>query len=400
MQLTVEQGNLGRALEHTLGVIDKRGLMPILAHCLMEADGQGLVISATDLEISFRGTFPVEVQEPGSFAVRANTLHSLVKSLPKGNLEVTGDENRINVTAGEARYKLLTLPAVQFPSLPKLMEDDLVEVEAGVLVDLINKTIFSVCDDLHYNLQGIFWERAEHEGETRLRLVSTDSHRLSLAEGRLPGLDRLDAINGILVSTKGMKEIKRLAEHNAVDGKVRLGLIWSQEEQGGLFEGPKEDEKADKGRPRFLCLKAGDQELSVRLMEKRFPEYRRIFPEAWEISFDFPRQGLMEALRRVSSLSTERFRGVVFTLGDKEMKVTFDSPEVGRGREVVEILEKSGDFFKKPITIGFNARYLLEPLAVMKGERVALEFIEPGRPVRLMDPADPLASWLLMPMDI
>ncbi len=195
-----------------------------------------------------------------------------------------------------------------------------------------------------------------------------------------------------------MKEIKRFAEHNAQNGKVNLGLMWPQEEQGSLFEETKEEEKVDKGPPRFLCLKAGDKELSVRLMEQRFPEYRRIVPEAWEIRFDFSRQAVVEALRRISSLSTERFRGVVLTLGDKEMEITFDSPEVGRGREVVKILEKDADV-PEPLKLGFNARYLLEPLAVMKGERVVLEFIEPGRPVRLMDPTDPLASWLVMPMD-
>jgi DNA polymerase III subunit beta len=133
-------------------------------------------------------------------------------------------------------------------------------------------------------------------------------------------------------------------------------------------------------------------------MDRKFPEYRRIIPESWENRFDFSRQALMEALRRVSSLSTDRFKGVVLTLGDKEMEITFDSPEVGRGREVVEILERGADV-PEPLKLGFNARYLLEPLAVMKGERVVLDFNEPGRPVRLKDPADPLASWLVMPMD-
>jgi DNA polymerase III subunit beta len=398
MHVNMEQGNLLRGLEHTLGVIDKRGTLPILAHCLVEANGQGLVISATDLEMSFRGAFPAEVVEPGTFTVKAQAMHSLVKSLPKGDLEVTGDENRIKLVAGESRYKFLALPAEQFPSLPKVMEDDLVEVEAGVLVDLINKTIFSVGEDLQYHLQAVQWERADSEDGPCLRLVSTDGHRLSLADGRLPGLERLEAINGILVPTKAMREIKRFAEQNAKDGKIKLGLMWPSEEQGSLLEETNQEDKADQGPPRFLCLKAGDQELSVRLMDRKFPEYRRIIPESWENRFDFSRQALMEALRRVSSLSTDRFKGVVLTLGDKEMEITFDSPEVGRGREVVEILERGADV-PEPLKLGFNARYLLEPLAVMKGERVVLDFNEPGRPVRLKDPADPLASWLVMPMD-
>ncbi len=97
MHVNMEQGELLRGLEHTLGVVDRKGHMPILAHCLMEANGRGLVISATDLEISFRGSFPAEVRKPGTFAVRAHTLHSLVKGLPKTDLEITGDENHIEL---------------------------------------------------------------------------------------------------------------------------------------------------------------------------------------------------------------------------------------------------------------------------------------------------------------
>ena len=402
MHVNMEQGDLLRGLEHTLGVVDKRGVMPILAHCLVEAKGQGLVISATDLEISFRGASPAEVREPGTFAVRAHTLHSLVKGLPKAGLEMTGDENRIKVIAGESRYKFLTLPAEQFPPLPAAAEEDLAEVEASALVDLINKVIFSMGEDLQYHLQAVLWERVDKEDGPCLRLVSSDGHRLSLADGR-PGLEGLEALTSILVPAKAVREIKRFAEHNAADGKISLGLMWPQKEQGGLFdeEGQEKEEAEEevKEPPQFLCLKAGDKELSIRLLDRKFPDYQRIIPESFENAFTFNRQELAAAVRRISLLTPERFRGMVLSLADGTAELTHDNPEVGKGREVVEVLEKSCNL-EEPLRVGFNARYLIEPLAVMKGDLAVLEINEPTRPARLQDPADPGALWLVMPMDI
>jgi DNA polymerase III subunit beta len=403
MQVSVEQGALLRGLEHTLGVVDKRGIMPILAHCLVEANGQGLVISATDLEISFRGAFPAEVRESGTFTVRAHTLHSLVKGLPKDvNLEVTGDDDQIKLIAGESRYKFLAFPAEQFPPLPAVAEENLVEVEAAALVDLINKVLFSMGDDLQYHLQAVLWERVEHEGEIRLRLVSTDGHRLSLAAG-LPGLEGLEALTSVLVPAKAMREIKRFAEHNAKDGKIHLGLMWPKEEQGSIFdeESQEKEEAEEKAKepPQFLCLKAGGQELSVRLLGLKFPEYQRIIPESFEKGFTFNRQELAAAIRRISLLTPERFRGVVFTLAEGTAELTHENPDVGKGRELVEVLERSGTL-DEPLTVGFNARYLLEPLAVMKGDLAVLEINEPARPALLRDPGAPGASWLVMPMDL
>jgi len=395
MQFNVEQDDLARALEHVLGVVDKRGTMPILAHCLVEADDQGFAVSATDLELSFKGRFPAEVQEPGTFAVLAHAFHGLVKNLPKGSLWVTSDEKRVKVEAGDAVYKFLTLPAEQFPPLPSIREASLAPVEAQALLDLIDKTSFSMSgDDLQYNLASTLWERREADGNSRLRMVSTDGHRLSLAEQAQPELARLEWPEGILVPAKAVREIKRFVENNSKGGSVELGFEVVQMEY-------KDEEGGTRTKPKVqtLFLKAGDKELSTRLLDRKFPEYQRIIPESCEHRFIFNRQELAAALKRVSLLSTERFRGVVITLNNGTAELAHENPEVGAGKEVVGILEKAGDK-EEPWAIGFNARYLLEPLAVMKGETVVMELNEANRPVRLLDASAPGTLWLVMPMDL
>jgi DNA polymerase-3 subunit beta len=395
MQFNVEQGDLARALEHVLGVVDKRGTMPILAHCLVEADDQGFAVSATDLELSFKGRFPAEVQDSGTFAVLAHAFHGLVKNLPKGTLRITGDEKQVKVEAGDSVYKFLTLPAEQFPPLPSSRGASLAPVETQAFLDLTDKTSFSMSgDDLQYNLASTFWERREVDGNFHLRMVSTDGHRLSLAEQAQPELARLEWTEGILVPAKAVREIKRFVEYHAKNGSVNLGFEIIQKEY-------KDGEGVTRAKPKIqtLFLQTGDKELSTRLLDRKFPEYQRIIPESCEHRFIFNRQELAAALKRVSLLSTDRFRGVVITLNNGTAELAHDNPEVGAGREVVKIME-STSAKKATLTFVLNARYLLEPLVVMKGETVVMEVNDVTRPVRLLDASAPGSMWLVMPMDL
>ncbi|MBW1953531.1 MAG: DNA polymerase III subunit beta [Deltaproteobacteria bacterium] len=401
MRININQKELLNSLEHTLGVVDKKATLPILAHCLVEADGQGLTISATDLEISFRGTVPAVVAEPGSFTILAHNLHTLVKSLPDGELEVEGDEEKVNLVSGEAKYKFLTLPPDQFPPIPTIEPEGMVEVPAEVLKNLIDTVIFSMGDDLQYHLQGALWEKVEAGDGISLRLVTTDGHRLSIAQHPMSALESVNfGERGLLVPAKALREIKRFVKHNAVDGLVLMGTRSKVDAQGELFE--QEEEKDESDPPLHLCFRAGDRELSVRLLEYKFPEYRRIIPETAVLTFSLPRQEFVPALRRVASLSTEKFRGVILTLNGESCELVYNNPEVGRGREVVKAILEQGEPRNFPFRIGFNARYLLEPMSVMKGDWVVMEVadIEHARPVKFLDSADHRPLWLVMPMEI
>lgn len=399
MQFTVDRGDLIRALKHPLGVVDKRGGMPILAHCLVQADDQGFSLSATDLESSFKGRFPAEVKEPGAFVVQAHALYDLVKSLPKGTLRISGDESQVKVEAGDSVSNLPTMPAEQFPLLPSSQGVTVAPVDAQALLDLIDKTSFSMSGDgLQYSLASTLWERREVDGNSYLRLVTTDGHRLSLAEQAQPGLVCLEwPPKGILVPAKAVREIRRFVEHYSKKGAVDLGLGFVQEEydEGGVTK--------IKSKVQTLFLRAGDKELSVRPLDRRFPEYHYIIPARCKHRFTFNRQELAAAVKRASLLSTDRFRRVSISLNNYTFEprptaeVACENPDVGAGQEVVEILEKIGG--KKGVTtIIFNANYLLEPLAVMNGETVVMEINEANRPVRLIDPSSPGALWVVMPM--
>jgi len=376
MRLTMERETLLKGVSRTLGVVDRRGTMPILSHFLLEAGDGGVKISATDLEVSFQGFYPAMVEEPGSLTLPAHYFHNLVKELPGETLNLEGTEkSNLQVLVGESRYQLLGLPADQYPAIPQITEENLVEVESRVLREMIEKTVFSVSvDDLQYHLSGIFWERVEAEPNFLLRMVSTDGHRLTLIERPLPESEQFAIEEGILIPRKGVGEISRLL---AEEEKVALGLSRQS-----------------------LALKANSKYLFIRLLEKKFPEYRRIIPESAAFHFVLKRQDLRDTLHRISLLSTERFRGVILKLGPEQLEASFSNPEVGEGRELLPLTLEKGAPGDLPLEIGFNARYLLEPLNVMDAEEVVLEINDRDRPCRLVSKGDPGYLTIIMPMSL
>jgi DNA polymerase III subunit beta len=376
MRLKMDRENLLKAVGRTLGVVDRRGTMPILSHFLLEAKDNQVAVAATDLEVSFRGFYPAEVIEPGALTLPAHYVHNLIKELPGESLDLVGTESsNVKIQVGESHYQLLGLPADQFPPVPEIADLTLVEIDSPLLREMIDKTIFSVSvDDLQYHLSGIFWERRQEPDGFQLRLVSTDGHRLTLIQRPLPASEQFAIEEGILIPRKGVAEISRLL---AEEEKVGLGLS-----------------------KKSLALQADNKYLFIRLLEKKFPDYRRIVPESFAYRFALSRQALYETIRRISLLSTERFRGVVLSLGQDALEVTFHNPEVGEGREVLPLTLEQGDPSELPIQIGFNARYFLEPLSAMAGDTVFVELNDKDRPCRLVQQDDPNYFAIIMPMSL
>jgi len=376
MRLKIEREILLRGVGRTLGVVDRRGTMPILGNFLLQAEMAGVQVAATDLEVSFRGFYPAQVEEPGSITLPAHYFYNLVKELPGETLDLSATEKaNLQIKVGESRYQLHGLAADQFPPVPQVTEEKLVPIESPLLREMIEKTIFSVSgDDLQYHLSGIFWERVESEAGYLLRMVSTDGHRLTLREQPLAASEQFAISEGILIPRKGVAEISRIL---AEEEEVGLGLTRQS-----------------------LALKVDDKYLFIRLLEKKFPDYRRIIPDAFAFRFLLNRRDLYETLRRISLLSTERFKGVVMKLGPETLEATFSNPEVGEGRELMALTLLAGDAAALPVEIGFNARYLLEPLSVMDADMAVLEVNDRDRPCRLREHDNEHYFSIIMPMSL
>jgi DNA polymerase-3 subunit beta len=382
MKLQIEKDSLLQGAGRTQGVIDRRGNMPILSHCLLEADENRLKISATDYEVSFRGYYPAEILENGGITVPAVNFFNIVRELPPGliNLEST-ENNSLVIKTGDTKYQFLGLSPENFPPLPNLEDQPMLELKSAQVREMLEKTSFSIAtDDLQQQLAGVFLEKLPEKDV--LRLVSSDGHRLSLIDREIGVSQGIDLGLGILIPRKGVAEMLRLLGE---EEDCALGL-----------------------EKKSLVLKQRDSYLYVRLLEKKFPDYRRIIPGDPQIQLNIGRRAFLEILKRISLLSSEKFKGVILRVSEGWMDIRYHNPEIGGGEEKLPVsikplrdeVEAGEEKLELPFEVSYNARYLTEPLNVMQGDEIVMELTEKKKPMCLRDVADPQYLSIVMPMDL
>jgi len=333
MELKIGVQELSRVLSRSQGIAEKKSTMPILAHVLLEATKAGqLNVSATDLDISVSSEHACEVLKEGRACVPAKQLYEIVKSLPeKDVLLKRASNNWLEVKSGSAEFRIVGLPAEDFPALPRFDKVQLVTVQPRQLLEMIELTSFAASsDETRYNLNGVFFEPTEGS----LRTVATDGHRLSLAERPMPG--DFHVKKGIILPRKGLTEMKKLLL-DAADGETKLGFIESS-----------------------AVLRRPGVSLVMRLIDGAFPDYRQVIPKTGEKRFTVGRERFLDTLRRISLLSSDKAHAVKLELEPGLLRVLSQNPDLGEGREEVPV-----EYQGEPLKIGFNARYLVDVLGAM-----------------------------------
>jgi DNA polymerase-3 subunit beta len=352
MELKIDKTTLLSGLYLAQGISDRKSTMPILANVLLRTDGKDkLLVAATDLNVTVTAELACKVEKEGGLTVGAKHLHDIVKSLPGENLSLKKtDNNYAEIRAGRVDYKVVGMADRDFPKLPNHKEVNLAKVDAATLRDMIAKTFFSIStDETRYHLNGVLFE-TDGSGEKAIaRMVSTDGHRLSKVERPLPGAPKL--ATPIIIPRKGLGELRRALE--AAKNTVEIGV-----HNGHLF------------------AHVGDTTLSVKLIDAQFPPYEQVIPKENHKIAVAPRAALLEALRRISIMSSDKTWGVRLGLNKGTLTVTSDNPDLGEAHEELEV-SYDGD----PLTVGFNAKYFIELLTEMGGDEVRVELnaeLDPG----------------------
>ncbi|MBI3178148.1 MAG: DNA polymerase III subunit beta, partial [Deltaproteobacteria bacterium] len=344
---------------------------PVLAHVHLDASSAGeLTVSATDLDVGLSGSYKADVKAPGAVAVHARQLYDVIKSLPTDSVEfVKQDNNWVELKAGNSRFRLVAMAADEFPALPKYAQTKTFALPAAQLADMIDRSIFCVStDDNRHNLSGVYCESLEPH---MLRMVATDGHRLAMVEKKFDSKVVLE--RGVIVPRKGFQELRRvLADGADAIDTVELGFSGN----AGV-------------------LRAGPVVLSTRLVEGQFPDYTQVIPKGSSKSAKLRRSVFAEALRRVSLLSQSRAYGVRLTFENGKLSLLAEDPEFGEAHETLEV-EYKGD----PLTVGFNAKYLLEALSLIRDEGVTLELSDELSPGVLRPLEEPGFLAVIMPMRI
>lgn len=366
MEIKAKRGELIAALYWTQSIVERRNTMPILANVLIEAQKGTIRITATDLEIGVRGEVEGDVAWEGNITVNAKKLYEIVREAPEEQILLRRLENDwMEIRSGKSVFKIVGMDAKEFPQFPKFDPKSMSTTPASTLREMIEHTIFSVStDETRYSLNGVFVEQGE---DNKVRMVATDGHRLAFEE-RAVGILRLP--KGVIVPRKGLAELKKLLE-SGEDGTVTLGF--------------KDN----------LGLVTKDRlELFMRLIDGDFPDYTKVIPRGNPNIARLEHEELLQALRRVSILSSERYRGIKMDFIEDKVSISANNPDLGEAVEEVE-----AQYRGKPLSIGFNARYLIDVLDVLGGDgEVEIELKDELSPSVIRKNSVEGYLYVLMPM--
>ncbi|MFP6660520.1 MAG: DNA polymerase III subunit beta, partial [Myxococcota bacterium] len=218
------------------------------------------------------------------------------------------------------------------------------------------------------NLNGVYLEQVEDSD--RIRMVATDGHRLALVERSL-GVDTSSLASGVIIPRKGLAELKRLVDEDDVD-EIELAF----EGNNGL-------------------ARKGGVTLVMRLIDGEFPNYQQVIPKEIPHRIALETDVLVRSLRRVVILSTERARAVRLEIEDNKITLSSKNPDLGDAHEEIDV-----DYKGDPISIGFNARYLLDALSAMGAKEIELGIRDGLQPVQVTNSTDPECFAVIMPMRI
>jgi DNA polymerase-3 subunit beta len=352
MHFTIEKEVFLKGLSRIQAIVEKRNTIPILSNVLIETSDDGINLTATDLEVGMMASYPSVVTTPGKVTVAAKKLYEIIKELPEKEISFTSKENCwIEIRCGKALFNIVGLSADEFPFFPKPREENYVGLKSSLIKEMIEKTAFSIStDESKYNLNGIYFRSMEDQGRNLLRLVATDGHRLSLIQREISSqLDELKS--GVIFPRKGIMELKKLAEEG--EGEIGLGFM---------------DNNAVIRKDKTVVV--------MRLVDGEFPDYTRVIPKENGHSAIIERDPFFHALRRMAILSSEKSRGVKILIRNGIMEISSSNPEFGDAREELEI-----NYDGPEITIGFNARYMIDILQFLDHDKIALKIrdnISPG----------------------
>lgn len=372
MRLTIERAALLKALGHVQSVVERRNTIPILSNVLLSADRDTLSFSATDLDMEILDQAPAQVSAPGQITAPAHTLYEIVRKLPEGSdveLRYTGDDPRLQVSAGRSKFNLPVLPAGDFPVMSPDGLSSRISVDAAELIRLVDKTRFAIStEETRYYLNGLYLHTVTEDGSTRLRAVATDGHRLALAEMIAP--DGVAGLPGVIVPRKTVQEARRLLDDCGEAVEMQLSQAKVRFEFGGAT-------------------------LTSKVIDGSFPDYVRVIPRDNTRVMTLDNKLFAQAVDRVATISAEKSRSVKLAIEPGKMVLTVRNMEAGQAVEELEV-----DYDAEPFEIGFNARYLLDVTDQIQGETAEFRFADPASPTLVLDPSDSGVQYVLMPLRV
>ena len=369
MKLTCQPNVLSQALQIVSRAISTRTTLPILNNILLETTPEGLALTATNLEVGIRKTVPAEIADEGSTTAPARLLTDFVATLPDDQLEMELDAGTqtLSVRCGRFDTRIKCIEADEFPPGPRPDEGDRLTIPLEELLGAIEQTQMATStDEARPVLTG---ELMDIEGR-HLKLVATDGHRL--AERKLSAASGDDLQARLIVPARALGELPRAFRGESGEVEVLVSKARNQ-----------------------IFFRAGTSEVTSRLIDGTYPNYAQVIPNKSSTTVRVPTGELMQTVRAVSLFARDSANVIRIRAQQGSVVLSATTNEVGDSRA-----ELNADVDGSEIQIAFNARYVLDALAVVEQDQVEFRFDGPLTPGLIKAPTSEDYLYVIMPVRV
>lgn len=367
MHLDCEKTVLENALGQVSRAISSRTPLPILGHILMEARGDELRLTATDLNVGVQTSIPVRVHEEGATTCSARLLADIVGRLPAGPTTLqTVREGSLKLNCGRARFEVATLPAEEYPSLPVPEGASSLRLPRKVLKAMVGRVGIAAAevDESRPVMTGILTLM----DSSRITLVATDGRRLARMSCEL------DQVSGgearVVIPARAMHEMVKIFG----EGEDEVEVLFAESQ--AFFRVP---------GIQFHC----------RILEGTFPDFNRVIPKGFQRSARMGREALASAIRRMIIVAQEKDSPhlVRMEFDPDRLVLSANTPDLGSAREEIPALLEG-----EPLVIAFNGKFVLDCLMVLDSEEVQLDLQDQSHSAVLRPLEDPSFDYVCMPV--
>lgn len=364
MIFSINQNEFVSALQHIVGVIERKQTMAILSNILINVKADFIELTGTDLEIQIVSRFPAKIERTGTTTVPARKLLDICRLLPDTSIiKVETVEQKLHLNSGKSRFKLSTLNAEGYPEFTSIENEHEIALDSKCLKNLLKKTSFCMANqDVRYFLNGLLLQISG----SKINAVASDGHRLSLYRGILdkPAYEDIT----IIVPRKGVLELNRIVD--SLDETINI--------------------KISSNTIEAAC---NNILFSSKLIDGKFPDFKNVFDQDIQQKFELDTKEIKDTITRVSILSNETLRSIMLKFDENLLKISANNSEQEEAYEEMDIVYQ-GDILE----VAFNASYLLDAINNIDSEKLILSFTTKTNICLIEDTNDENLTFVIMPM--
>lgn len=367
MIITCNTTNLNKAIQTVQRAIASKPSTPIFSGIHLLTKENTVEIQAMDLNMAISCTIEADIIEAGEIVVSAKHFSELIRKLPGENITITKNKenNTIKVESGKSEFQLLLMNEDDYPKFPQFDGNQTVTIEDEKIKELIKKTIFACsADEARPLFTGIFVEIRDNT----ITFVGTNTHRLAIKSIAQETAEPMSMI----IPAKVLTEISRNLTGD-LPQQVEISLLYNQ-----------------------IMITIDNVVIVSRLIEGKFPDYRKVIPPKFAVSTTVNIKELAGAVERVALFSNEGDYSIIkISVDASEITITSSSPDVGTGREVIAC-STEGD----KLNVAFNSKYILDILKNLESEEAIMEMNTSLSPVCIKSAAEPDYIYIVTPVRV